>query len=146
MAPPRAVSADEASELRRIAPAGCAASAFTIVTLLQISRKVMKAVSVDAEDLLDGCGQSWLAVAQRAVAGEQPAEGHGVGGEEDPHAELAPALRGERRLGGFRRVKVFFHGGRQTHASVPSIGLFSIACASGISAPERSHPCDAAPA
>src|SRR5262249_57813869 len=42
-----------------------------------------------------------IAVAQGAVAGEERAEGHGVGGEERPHAELAPALRGERRLGRF---------------------------------------------
>ena len=80
-------------------PCRIPASASTIVTLLQMSRKVMKAVS-GMPRIVDGRGQFGIAVAKRAVAGEQRAEGHGVGGEEDPHAELAPALGGERRLGG----------------------------------------------
>ena len=56
-----------------------------------------------------------IAVAKRPVGGEQAAERHRVGGEEDPHAELAPALRGERRLGGLDAA-MLGDGGCGAHA------------------------------
>ena len=47
-----------------------------------------------------------VAVAERPVAGEQAAERHGVGAEEYPHAELSPALGGERGFGRFQGLLV----------------------------------------
>src|SRR5579884_3292060 len=61
-----------------------------------------------------------IAIAQRPVGREQATERHGVGGEEDPHAELAPALRGERGLGRLD-VEVVFGYGDGRHVRPPPV-------------------------
>src|SRR5262245_56157781 len=60
-----------------------------------------------------------VAVAERAVSCQQGAEGHRVGGEEDPHAELPPALWGERGLGGLVEM-MLGDGGCGAHAQLSS--------------------------
>ena len=63
---------------------------------------------VDAQDVV-GVRPVVARRAHDAVRGEQRAEADGVTREKDPHPELAPALRGERGLGGLDgRARVHF--------------------------------------
>ena len=73
-----------------------------MVTLEQIKRKVMAAVRLMPEHVVRDRPVA-AGGARGPVGGEEDAEADGVADEKHPHAELAPALRGERRLGRFNR-------------------------------------------
>src|SRR6185503_8029716 len=76
---------------------------------------------LDAEDRR-GDRPIGIAVAERAITGEESAEAHGVAGEEVPHAELPPALGGERRFGRLDQMRVHGCGAHGVTSLGPSAG------------------------